>query len=124
MNDHYVFETLPDGKYIVRWVREVISEGNFILGIYQISYGAFQGKLVSMLFDSVAAKKITLEYTGMFLERLAFEGNKKASDWYDAQLNSHGEYIVNVKNSQVSSIPEPDDDKMERFMKRLPPHSR
>jgi hypothetical protein len=123
MKDNYIFETLPDGKYIVRWVRETISEGNFILGIYQISYGEFQGKLVQMLFDSVTAKKITREYTGMFLERLAFEGNKKAYDWHNAQLNSDGEYIVNIKNSQVSSIPEPDADKMERLMKRQPPHS-
>ena len=123
MNHQYVFETLPDGKYIVRWVREVISEGNFILGIYQISYGEFQGKLVPMLFEGATAKKITRDYTGMFLERLAFEGNKKANDWQNAQLNSEGEYIVNIKNSQVSSIPEPDSDKMERLRRRHPPHS-
>ena len=54
----------------------------------------------------------------MWLERLAYEGNKKAEDWQNAQLNSDGEYLVNLKNHVISSIPEPDSDKIERFKKK------
>lgn len=62
---------------------------------------------------------ISRDYTGMWLSRLAFEGNRKAESLENALLNSDGEFIIVLKDGHVSTIPESDYDKMERLRKKV-----
>jgi hypothetical protein len=35
----YAFEALPDGRYLVRFIRDLAEPGKFVLGIYQVTFG-------------------------------------------------------------------------------------
>lgn len=116
--EHLSFDILPDGKYLVKYLDEKASYNKFILAIFEITHGEYKGKRLPLKFENSKAKEISRNYTGLWLDRLAFEEDKKAYDLQIAKLNSEGEFIVNVKNGYVSSIPEPDYDKIERLKKK------
>ncbi|HCA57490.1 MAG TPA: hypothetical protein DEP46_05825 [Blastocatellia bacterium] len=113
------FDRLPDGKYIAKFLSEEINSGSFVMAIFEVTEGRYKGKHVPQVFDSKIAKLISRDYSADWIERLAFEGNKKANALYEALLNSDGEFVVRLRNGLVVSIPEPDFDKTERLRERL-----
>ncbi|MGA1999786.1 MAG: hypothetical protein ABSG52_07325 [Terriglobales bacterium] len=118
-NEELTFEIVPDGRYLVRCVGERASYGQFILAIFEITRGEHKGKKLPLKIESAKAKDISRSYTGMWLDRLAFEEDKKAYALQYAQLNSDGEFIVNVRAGYVRSVPEPDCDTVERLKRTL-----
>lgn len=118
-DEELTFEILPDGKYLVKCVAERASYGRFILAIFEITHGEHKGNRLPLKFESPKAREISRTYSGLWLDRLAFEEDKKAYALQYAQLNSDGEFIVNVKAGYVSSIPEADFEKIERLKKKL-----
>lgn len=114
-----IFEELADGKYIVKYWGERASRDKHILGVFEILYGEHKGAKLFLKLESALAKKMTRDYSGLWLSRLSFEGVKSAGALENAILNSENEFIVNVKKHYVSSIPEPDYDKVENLKKKL-----
>lgn len=123
VEEELVFENLPDDKYLVKYVDEKDSHNEFILVILEITRGEHKSKHLPVKFDNSKAKKITRENSGLWLSRLVFEEDKKAYDleaaMETAKSESDDEFIVNVKNGFVNSIPEHDFEKVERFIKKL-----
>jgi len=119
----YQFDNLPDGKYIVRYDDETSSYDEFILVILEVTRGEYSGSKVPVLFKNKKAKKISRENTGLFISRLAFEEDAKASKLESAimyaESDSNNEFIVNLKDSYVSSIPEHDFEAIEKMILRL-----
>ena len=119
----YSFDNLPDGKYVVKYIDETFSYDEFILITLEVTRGEETGSKVPVLFKSQKAKKVSRDYTGDFLARLAFEEDAKASklDYAIsyAKSDSNNEFIVNLKESYVSSVPEYDYEAVERLINRL-----
>jgi hypothetical protein len=122
-NRNLSFQEVPDGKYIVKFVEEISSINEFLLVVLVITRGEHKGIKQPAMFNSTKAKKVTKDYTGDFLNRLAFEEDAKASKMQDAidysKHDSNGEFIVNIKDGFVSSVPEYDIDKFESFLKKF-----
>lgn len=110
------FDVLPDGKYVAKYNSEIASYDEFILVTLEVTHGEHKGKLLPMQFASAKAKKVTRDYTGGYLDRLAFEDEKRAYNLGYAKDNS---VIVNYKDGFVTSVPEYDDEKVERLIKKL-----
>jgi hypothetical protein len=121
----YQFDSHPNGKYVVKYIEETYSHDEFILVVLEITRGEYSGDKIPVMFQNQKAKKISREYTGMFLDRLAYEGVAKASKLDDAmryaESDSNNEFIVNLKDSAVSSVPEYDFEAVEKMILKLKP---
>ena len=125
--EHFVFDEVPDGKYIVRFKEEKAVPKEFILGVFEVSRGEHAGKRVPVKFKSAKAKKVMREYSQDWLEHLAYdEDDNRAANLMDEIDNTTSnpdvvELIVNVKNNAVTTIPEfaGDFDKIERLIKKI-----
>ena len=120
----YQFDNIPDGKYIVQYVDETYSYDEFILVTLEVTRGAHAGSKIPAMFNSKKAKKVSREYSGQFLSRLGFEGDNKAlcldsAIEYAQHDSKKGEFIINLKDSYVSSVPEYDDEAVAKLIKKL-----
>lgn len=116
------FEALPDGKYVARFIEERGFVDQFILVVLEITRGEHKGTKIPMQFTNAKAKKVTRDYSGDWIARLAFEEDARASRLEDAidyaKADTIGEFIVNYKEGYVTSVPEYDTEKVEKSIQR------
>ena len=117
------FDQVPDGKYIVKFEEENASPGQFVVASVRVQYGEHEGSLIPCVFNEKRAQDIARRNSGEWLSRLSFEGNKKAERLEDAMsyanADSNGEFLINVKDGRVSSIPEHEHESVEGMRRKL-----
>ena len=89
---------MPDGKYIVKFKDEIASYDEFFLVLFEVTRGEFNGDTIAAKHTSAKAKKVTRDYTGDYLSRLSFEGDKKGIDLSDTIFRFRDMADKNRKN--------------------------
>jgi len=121
------FDTVPDGKYLVRSVDEAAIRGNCAVAILQIAAGDHKAIRIPMIFSSAKAKTIICEYSGDYVARLDFEGDGRAgkldSAMRYAESDTDGVFIVNYKDGKVTSMPKFNADKVNVWLRNYMPNN-
>jgi hypothetical protein len=112
-------QAVPDGRYLATF-SDVKAMGETIVVELMVAAGTYRGRIVRLVFSSSKARKVLRESTGMYVERLSFEGDAKA-DKLDTAINYNetgGKFIVDVTDGSVST-PKYNAENVERLMRKI-----
>lgn len=121
LNQEIATAPIPDGKYLVKFHSESAIPGECVLGNMTITTGRYKDSNVQLVITTKIAKKISREYSGLWISRLQFECDKKGSDLdYAISQAFEGQFFVTIKDGFVRSVLDPSKnwESIERHLKR------